>query len=167
MTTIDVLKKSYKFNRLRTLALLEQIEKEQASPINALLWRPGPQRAHIGWQLVHIAVTEDIFASERLSQRRPGSAADWWPRFRGGSTPSEERIPPEKIHELLSATRENLLETLGDFSEEQLQEIPEALQERGWRVLDVMHIVSWHEAHHQGQAHITYNLFKAAQGSAH
>jgi len=28
-------------------------------------------------------------------------------------------------------------------------------------VFDVFCILGWHEAHHQGQAHITFNLFKA------
>jgi hypothetical protein len=31
-------------------------------------------------------------------------------------------------------------------------------------LLDVLHILSWHEAHHQGQAHISLNLLKASQG---
>jgi len=25
----------------------------------------------------------------------------------------------------------------------------------------VLHIIAWHEPHHQGQAHITSNLYKA------
>jgi hypothetical protein len=29
-------------------------------------------------------------------------------------------------------------------------------------LVDVLHILAWHEAHHQGQAHITLNLYRAA-----
>ena len=53
------------WNRTRTLGFLDSIEKT-ADPQAVLSFRPGPGRAHIGWQLMHIAVTEDIFATERL-----------------------------------------------------------------------------------------------------
>jgi hypothetical protein len=32
-------------------------------------------------------------------------------------------------------------------------------------VLDVLHIIGWHEGHHQGQAHITLNLFLNRQAN--
>lgn len=162
MSTIENLQQSYKFNRGRTLALLEQIEKEQPDARAVLGWRPGPGRAHIGWQLAHIGVTEEIFAAERL---KPGKAAKFgslWPRFRGGSTPDEDVPSADQLREILAAGRENLLDTLAGFSDAQLAEVPEALKDRGWRLLDVVHIISWHEGHHQGQAHLTYNLYKAA-----
>ena len=43
--------------------------------------------------------------------------------------------------------------------------LPPGLKERGFTVAKVLHILSWHEAHHQGQAHITLNLFKAAEAA--
>jgi uncharacterized damage-inducible protein DinB len=31
---------------------------------------------------------------------------------------------------------------------------------------DVITLLTWHEAHHQGQIHLTWNLYKAAHGMA-
>ena len=36
------------------------------------------------------------------------------------------------------------------------------LEERGWNIGKALQIIAWHEPHHQGQAHITLNLYKAA-----
>ena len=66
MSAIELLIKNLDFARARTLGLLDSIEKEP-DPQAVLSWRPGPGRAHIGWQLMHIAVTEEIFATERLA----------------------------------------------------------------------------------------------------
>jgi hypothetical protein len=42
-----------------------------------------------------------------------------------------------------------------------LDVVPEAFKERGWTVRTALAVIGWHEPHHQGQAHITYNLWKA------
>jgi uncharacterized damage-inducible protein DinB len=162
MTTIDVLTRSYALNRQRTLGLLSAVE-QLADPSAALAWRPGPGRAHIGWQLMHIAVTEELFATERLAPHRPGQWTELWPRFRGGSTPDDDVPSADSIRSILAESRQRLLTTLGEYSDSRLAEIPPALAERKLTVLDVLHIIGWHEAHHQGQAHITLNLFKARQ----
>lgn len=160
MSTFEILIRAYQFNRQRTLGLLDQIEK-MPNPREALGWRPGPGRAHIAWQLMHVGVTEELFATERLAPEKPGAFRDLWPRFRGGSTPDDVIPEAAEIRNLLGASREHLLETLAGFSDNQLGVIPPALQERKLTMLDVLHILSWHEAHHQGQAHITLNLYKA------
>ena len=36
-----------------------------------------------------------------------------------------------------------------------LGEMPPAMAAKKWTVLDMLHIISWHESHHHGQAHIT------------
>lgn len=160
MSTIATLIQSFQFNRGRTLGLLEKIEKLPAASA-ALGWRPGAGRAHIGWQLMHIAVTEEIFATERLCPEKPGQFVELWPRFRGGSTPDDNVPTASQIREVLAAGREHLVETLSRYRDEQLTIIPPAFKERGLTLHDVLHIISWHEAHHQGQAHITLNLFLA------
>jgi hypothetical protein len=151
------------FNRVRTLATLERAIQEKDSQ-RVLGWRPGPGRAHVAWQLMHLAITEELFATERLV---PGSKPAWpdlVPRFRGGSTPDDEIPSGETIRRLLAESREHLLATLARFGDKDLGTIPEALKERKLMLVDVLHILSWHEAHHQGQAHITLNLYKAANG---
>jgi hypothetical protein len=157
---LDFSRQTYELNRTRTLDLLANIEKLPGAQA-ALGWRPGPGRAHIGWQLLHIGVTEDIFASERLAQR-PGRFTELWPRFRGGSTPDDDVPSADTIRQVLSESRENLLATLSTYDDGRLEEIPEGLlKQRGWTVRTALKVIGWHEAHHQGQAHITLNLFKA------
>lgn len=163
MTTLDVLCRSYEFNRQRTLALLDTIEKE-ARPQDVLVWRPGPGRAHIGWQLMHVAVTEEIFATERLAPEKARKHEALWARFRGGSTPDDDAPTATQIRQVLAEARESMLATLSGFDESQMGEVPPALAQRKLSLRDVLHIIGWHEAHHQGQAHITWNLYRAAQG---
>lgn len=160
MPVIATFLPSYKFYRERTLGLLDKIEQEP-DPQAALGWRPGPGRAHIAWQLMHIGITEELFATERLAPHKPGAFTDLWPRFRGGSTPDDDIPPLATIRQVLAETREHLLATLGEFGDDRLEEIPAALAARKLNILGVAHILGWHEAHHQGQAHLTFNLFKA------
>ena len=161
MSLATTMVETYTFYRRRTLGLLEQIEQE-ADAAAILAWRPGDGRAHIAWQLMHIGVTEEIFATERLAPEKPGAWIDRWPRFRGGSTPDDDIPTPETIREVLAGSREHLLATLADYGDDRLDEIPEALKQRGLTVRDVLQIIGWHEAHHHGQAHITLNLYRAA-----
>jgi hypothetical protein len=148
MSRIDHLQDAIQFNRIRTLGLLEKIEQEP-DPQLVLAWRPG--------------ITEEIFATERLLPEKPGHWLDLWPRFRGGSTPDDNVPTPAQIREVLNGGREHLLATLSTFRDDQLGWIPPALAQRQLTLLDVLHIIAWHEGHHQGQAHITLNLFKASQ----
>ncbi|HEX3724981.1 MAG TPA: DinB family protein [Pirellulales bacterium] len=161
MTTIEILARSFEFNRAKTLALLDTIEKEP-SPASALAWRPGPDRAHIGWQLMHIAITEELFATERLAPDKPGQWKELWPRFRGGSTPDDNVPAAAEIRQVLAGSRQRLLETLGTYTDSRLGEIPPPLAERKLTMLDVLHLLAWHEAHHQGQAHATFNSYRAS-----
>lgn len=161
MQRIKHLIAALEFNRVRTLGLLDRIEQEP-SPQAILAWRPGPGRAHIGWQLMHIGITEELFATERLLPEKPGEWTALWPRFRGGSTPDDDVPTAAQIREVLGGARQHLLETLATFNDDQLGWIAPALAERKLPLLDVLHILGWHEAHHQGQSHITLNLYKAS-----
>src|SRR5687767_1975292 len=161
MSTIHSLISAYQFNRPRTLGLLDKIEQEQ-EPQKILGWRPGPGRAHIAWQLTHIGITEELFATERLVAGTKPAFADLVPRFKGGSKPDDEIPPVALIRQVLSESRTHLLATLSRFGDKDLGTIPEGFKERGLPLADLLHILVWHEPHHQGQAHITFNLYKAA-----
>ena len=163
MSTLHTMIADYQFNRVRTLATLDRALAEK-EPQKVLGWRPGPKRAHVAWQLMHLAITEELFATERLVPGAQPAFADLVPRFRGGSTPDDDIPSAELIRRVLNESREHLLATLSRFGDKDLGTIPEALRERKLTLLDVLHILSWHEAHHQGQAHITLNLYKASQG---
>jgi uncharacterized damage-inducible protein DinB len=160
MTTIEFFLKQYEFNRGRTLDLLTKIESEPDSA-KLLGWRAGPGRAHVAWQLMHIGVTEEIFATERLAPEKPRSFQELWPRFRGGSTPDEDIPSIATIQQVLRESREHLVATLSAFPENRLDEILPAMAQKGWSVRIVLSVLAWHEAHHQGQAHITCNLYRA------
>ena len=164
MRVIAVMQPVWEFNRGRTLALLDAVAAAP-DPRRVLAWRPRPGRAHIGWQLMHVGVTEELFASERLVGT-PASFAELVPRFRGGSTPDDDVPDVNLIREVLAASRRHLLDTVGRFSESDLAVVPAALRERGWSVETVLRVLAWHEPHHQGQAHLTFNLWKAAQASS-
>lgn len=149
------------FGRERTLATLTAIE-QLPEPQKVLGWRPGPGRAHIAWQLMHISITEELFATERFRGTTP-AYADLAPRFKGGSTPDDDIPTAARIREILTQSRAHLLETVAGLKEADLATIPPAFQARGITIGKALEIIPWHEGHHQGQAHITLNLYKATQ----
>ena len=158
MSLLTCIKDIWDFNRSRTLATMDDIAK-QPDPTAVLGWRPGPGRAHIAWQLMHIGVTEELFATERLFGTSCGFC-DLVPRFKGGSTPDDNIPTLDQVREVLNATRQHLLDGLARLSDADLSRIPDALKERGWTIAKALHVLNWHEVHHQGQAHITLNLWK-------
>lgn len=158
MNTVQIFLDAYQLNRDRTLGLLEKIV-QQPAPQEVLAWRPGPGRAHIGWQLMHIAITEELFATERLNPERPPAFSELWPQFRGGSTPQDVAPSPATIRQVLDESRQHLVETLMGYGEDRLSEIPPAMAARNLTVRQILALIGWHEAHHQGQAHITLNLY--------
>lgn len=161
MTVVQVMLDAMELNRMRTLATLDEIAK-LPDPIKVLGWRPGPGRAHIGWQLTHIGITEELTATERM-RGTPPAYADLVPRFKFGSVPDDNIPEVETIRKVLSDSRQHVQECFAAIKESDLDTIPEWYRERGWTIRRILQILSWHEGHHQGQAHITFNLWKAAQ----
>lgn len=160
MSYIENIQSVYEMNRDRTLATLDSIG-EMSSPQDVLAWQPGSGRAHIGWQLMHIAVTEELFATERLLGR-PAGMGELIGRFKGGSTPDQNVPSLDEIRASLTDAREHLFLTFKEFTDADLDSIPAPLQERGWTLRKTLQIICWHEAHHQGQAHLTLNLYNAS-----
>ena len=70
-------------------------------PHAALGWRPGAGRAHLAWQLMHIGITEELFAAERLAQKA-GRFRELWQRFKGGSTPDDDIPAVALIRDVLA-----------------------------------------------------------------
>lgn len=161
MSYIEHVKSIYEMNRERTLATLDAIA-EMDNPQDILGWRPGSQRAHIAWHFMHVAVTEEMFATERLLPGTQPCLDGLIDRFKGGSTPDDNISTLDEIRDALATGREHLFATFGRFSDEELDNVPAPLQERGWTLRKTLQIICWHEGHHQGQAHLTLNLYKAA-----
>ena len=125
MSVIRIVSGCWEFNRRRTLATLDAIE-QLPDPAAALAWRPGPGRAHIGWQLMHIGITEELFATERLLGS-PAEFPELIPRFRGGSTPDENIPDSATIRNVLESGRQHLLQTVATFSDDDLQTMQQTL----------------------------------------
>ena len=158
----DTLIAGLEFARTRLLTTLDTIEKSGQDVGKVLAWRPGPGRAHIGWQAMHCAATHDKYLNVHL---RGGQPADekLVAAYGGGSTPSDERVPSlveirTKLEPHYRAFRD-YIGTLGppDFA----RKMPS-----GRTIGETIILFTWHEAHHQGQIHLTWNLYKQAHGVA-
>lgn len=161
MTFAEAIKLVLEMNRERTQETLSAIAA-LSDPQAALNWRPGPGRAHIGWQLMHIGITEELFATERLSTSKPGFD-DLRERFQRGSVAEDQAPSLEQIEVVLKGARTHLLATLSQLKDQDLDTIPEGLKARGWTIRKALQIIAWHEPHHQGQAHLTWNMYRAMQ----
>lgn len=155
---IDILE----FTRQKTLAFLDNIAKQPNAPV-VLGWRPGPGRAHIGWQLMHIAATDDRHLHVRVKQGQPADPRNV-ERFAGGSTPDDSIPTVDEIRRYLAAQREELLAFVRTLNDSQLTTKPN--EQLPWNYRDWLKTLAWHEGHHQGQAHLTLNLFRIAHDPA-
>jgi hypothetical protein len=146
------------FQRQKTLGLLDTIAK-QPNPADALGWRPGPGRAHIAWQLMHIAATDDRHLNVRVQQGQPREPRHV-ERFAGGSTPDDNIPSLDDIRNYLGTQRDALVAYVKSLDDSKLSS--KASEQMPWNYRDWLKTLAWHEAHHQGQAHLTHNLYKAA-----
>jgi hypothetical protein len=149
-------------SRRKTNELIEAIAA-RPEPAAVLGWRPGPGRAHLAWQLMHIAATDDRHLNVRM---RGGEAAsqEFVRRFAGGSTPDDDVPTFDVIRQYLTDRRQGMLEHLRGLSAADLATKPNAQAQ--WVYEEWFRVLAWHEAHHHGQAHLTYNLFRAANDPA-
>ncbi|MFP6752650.1 MAG: DinB family protein [Pirellulaceae bacterium] len=163
MSTIEVLVESFTFNRSRVLTLLDDIDQLE-NPAEALGWRPGEGRAHIAWQLMHLGISEEIFATEWLVASDESPHRESWSRFRGGSTPDDEIPSSGEIRTVLADGRQQLVDALAGYDDSQLDDTiwHHPRMKVDLSLLNILHIIGYHEGHHQGQAHITLNLYKAS-----
>src|SRR3954451_17283928 len=100
----DTLLAGLDFARARLLGTLDAIEKSGQDPAKVLAWRPGPGRAHIGWQAMHCAATHDRYLNAHLLGK-PLADEALVTNFAGGSKPSDENVPTlPLIREKLEST---------------------------------------------------------------
>ena len=152
----------FDLSRRRTLELLDAVGASPA-PATILGWRPGPGRAHLAWQLMHIAATED----KHLHVRMTGGAAqepDFVRRFASGSVPDDDIPSMEVIRRYLVGQRDALLIHLRDLSEADLTLKPNA--SAPYVYSEWFQVLALHEAYHNGQAHLTYNLYRTTQDNS-
>lgn len=155
----DTLLAGLDFSRTRLVELLDKIDKSGHAV--ALVWRPGPGRAHIAWQAMHCAATHDKY----LNAFKGGKPTDenLVARFGGGSTPSDQNVPD------LATIRSALEKNYKNFRDYIATLTPADLARKlasGRTIAESILLMAWHEAHHQGQIHLTWNLYKQAHGVA-
>ena len=155
-----VLIDSLAWNRQKTLAFIDGLAK-LGDVQKILAWRPGPGRAHLAWQLMHIAATDDRHVHVRMQGGQPQEAS-YVQRFAGGSTVDDEIPSLEEIKRYLDVQRNELLAHLKKLDDSALATKPN--EQAPWTYAEWLRVLAWHEAHHQGQAHLTLNLYKAAHG---
>lgn len=146
------------FNRQKTLAFIDTVAK-QPDVSQMLGWRPGPDRAHLAWQLMHIGATDDRHVHVRMTGGKP-QFPDLVERFAGGSKPDEQIPSLEEIRTYLAQQRRELLNHLEKLDDSHLDQKPNP--EAPWTYREWIKVLAWHEAHHQGQAHLTLNLYRAS-----
>ena len=81
----DALLAGLDFSRTKLLSTLDAIEKSGQDVRQILAWRPGPGRAHIGWQAMHCATTHDKYLNVYMKSAKPRDEARV-ASFGGGST---------------------------------------------------------------------------------
>jgi hypothetical protein len=153
-TLIEVLD----FNRKRTLAFIDTLAKQPNVQL-VLGWRPGPGRSHIAWQLMHIAATDDRHLHVRAQGGQPHNPG-YVERFAGGSTPDDDIPALDELRRYLEEQRRQLLAYAGTLDDAALSRKPN--DQMPWPHGEWFKVLAWHEAHHQGQAHITFNLYRSA-----
>ena len=110
---------------------------------------------------MHIAATDDRHVHVRMTGGQP-QQPELVRRFAGGSTPDDTIPSLEEIRRYLTAQRTEVLNYVRKLTDKDLNAKPN--EQAPWTHLEWLKILAWHEAHHQGQAHITINLFNATQG---
>lgn len=158
---LNTLLASLEFSRARLLGILETIEKSGQDAQKVLAWRPGPGRAHIAWQAAHCAATHDRYVNVRLKGGQPVDAK-LVEGFAGGSTPSDSNVPTlAEIRDKLAIHFDNFKAFLKTADLNKEMEFPGGVKRT---IAESVILLAWHEAHHQGQIHLTWNCYKAAHG---
>src|SRR3954471_14131094 len=95
------------FSRQKTLAFIDGLAKLPDAKA-ALAWRPGPGRAHLAWQLMHLGATDDRHVHVRMGLT-PGDPRqpEYVRRFAGGSVPDDAVPTADEIRQYLQAARDH------------------------------------------------------------
>ncbi len=150
------------FTRDRLIGSLDGIAKSGQDVQQVLGWRPGIGRAHIAWQAMHCAATHDRYVNVRIKGGEPNDLS-LCESFAGGSTPSDANLPTlAAIHEKLAVNFTAFKSFLNSADLAIVTDFPNNVQRT---TAESAILLAWHEAHHQGQIHLTWNLYQAAHGT--
>lgn len=151
------------FAHTRLTGTLDAIEKSGEDVGKVLNWRPADGRAHIGWQLLHCAATHDKYLNAMVRGQAATDPA-LVAQFGGGSTPDDHNIPTaSEIRSKLDTHFAEFRQFVAGCSPQDLDK-EVGPPDRRRKLGDAIILLAWHEAHHQGQAHLTWNLYRSANG---
>lgn len=130
--------------------------------MEALYWRMpfGKGRAHIGWQLMHIAATYHKFA--HYGNPNLELEEKFLQDFGHGSKPDEKKIfSLSEIQSIYQKEFDKFINAYRNFTDEQLslQAHPTPRTHR-----ENLYLMIWHTPTHIGQCQITWNSFRAMKG---
>jgi hypothetical protein len=155
---------SLDFSRGRLLGSLDGIEKSGQDMQKVLLWRPAAGRAHLAWQFLHCAATHDRYLNGLLLGGSPKDPA-FCAAFAGGSTPSDDtRTSPAEIRVKLEQNYAPFRAFVAGLSAADMGKTVTLPNGKTRSMGDSVLLMAWHETHHQGQIHLTWNLYKVAHG---
>ena len=158
----ETLLAAMEFTRVRVIGTLDTIAKSGQNPSKVLAWRPGSGRAHIAWQAMHCAATHDKYLNVFIKGGQPRNP-QLVEAFGGGSTPSDHQVPTlAQIRDALAGSFEAFKEYLRTADLAKVVGPPD----RRRTIAEAAMLMAWHEAHHQGQIHLTWNLYRQANGMA-
>lgn len=150
------------FGRARLLGSLDAIEKSGNNISDVLLWRPAPTRAHIAWQALHCAATHDKYLNVLIKGEAKPTDMLLVESYGGGSTPTDDMVPSlAHIRSMLQSHFTTLREYVAKLTPADLDRVigpPDRQRKLGEAII----LLAWHEAHHQGQLHLTWNLYRQA-----
>lgn len=112
---------------------------------------------------MHVAATDDRHLSVRMKGGEPHDV-ELVRRFAGGSTPDDNIPALPDIVRYLDERRAALLTHLKSLSADDMAAKPN--EAAPWVYGEWFRVLAWHEAHHHGQAHLTLNLYRAAQDAS-
>lgn len=152
------------FARARLLGSLDAIEKSGENPADVLVWRPAANRAHIAWQAMHCAATHDRYLNVHIKGLPSPTDPALVSGFAGGSTPADDsKLTLADIRAALKRHYTALRDYIAPLTPEQLDTVI-GPPDRRRTIGEAMVLMAWHESHHQGQIHLTWNLYRQANG---
>lgn len=147
--------------RGRLLGSLEAIETSGLDVKAALTFRPGPARSHIAWQAMHCAATHDKYINVYLrgSQIKDPALVE---AYGVNSVAKDDSVPDLKtIRKALEIHFEGFKDFIRGLTEADYDRKIEMGPGRIRTIRESIMVMVWHESHHQGQIHLTWNIFKA------
>ncbi len=112
---------------------------------------------------MHCAATHDKYLNVNVKGAASPTDPSLVSGFGGGSTPSDQNVPTlATIRQALDVHYRAFRDYLAGLSPADMQR-QVGPPDRRRSIAESAMLMAWHEAHHQGQIHLTWNLYQAAQ----